>query len=399
MGCGIFYGFALLTNYQALLLSPLFLLVLIYTYVKGENKWGLLQFLIPTVVVAGVWYLRNLILLGNPFFPLFYEVLGGKYVNPWMHGILFNSIQYNSVISYFGVATPSIIQRFGTFIFDFQQFPALSLVTFIGVILALRNKKQMRNWSVLLFWAFLPALFVFIGLEWIYPRAFLITMPAFALLTAFPISAALNKIGKQALPHKNRFEIFRHNWKGYLLTFLFSIVLLMCLLFPGLVIAVTGKMTYDAPFVEPPTDPLYFIENPGVGIGVWYHGVNTTVWTFLNENLKEGEKVATFESKIYYIKDGDYNYIFPLDGWKAAQLYNITDPPEMVQFLKENNVTFVFDSPWTHGSLWSYLPLTREDSSRNYTNYLGTYWFPVAFDSIPPLNNTEGGTIYYVGPR
>jgi hypothetical protein len=99
-----------------------------------------------------------------------------------------------------------------------------------------------------------------------------------------------------------------------------------------------------------------------------------------------------------YIKGGDYDYFFPLDGWKASKLYNITDPAEMVQFLKENNVRYIFDSPWTHGALWPRLPLTREDPSKNYSNFLGTYWFPVAFDPIPSLNNTEGGTVYYVGP-
>lgn len=398
--CGIFYGFSLLSNYQSLILAPLFLVVFLHLLLKERGcGWHSLEYFISIVAVAGVWYLRNLVLLGNPAFPLLYEVFGGKYVNSTMHQLIFDSIQYCSTTSYFKIANPSITEYLGTFIFDFQHFPAFCLLTFTGIGLALWKGHKMKNWIVLLVWAFWPSLLILSRIEWSFPRAFLITLPAFALFTAFSISEAINQLAYKTVSHKKTQATSCYFWSKKLVKNFIVAILFLCLLFPGLAIAITGKSTFDAPFAEPPSDPLFYVKNPGnLTIGEWYHGVKTEIWKFLNDNLKEGEKVATFESKLYYIKGGDYKYFFPLDGWEASELYQITDPAEMVQFLKEKNVKYIFDSPWTHGALWSYLPLTREDPGKNYTNFLGTVWFPVAFDPIPPLNNTEGGTVYHVGP-
>jgi hypothetical protein len=224
----------------------------------------------------------------------------------------------------------------------------------------------------------------------------LVTIPPFAVLSALPISEALNRLRRKKAPHGNWLASFRHFWRKDLIRVFFSAILLMCFLFPGLATAIAGKTTYDAPSVDPPSDALFYLKNPGVGVGDWYsddwyHGVNITVWQFLNSHVSEGEKIATFENKLYYIKGGDPAYFFMLDGWNASQLYQITDPAEMVQFLRENNVTYMFAAWPTHGPLWTYMPLT---------SYLASEWFPVVFRADP--NATEdyphSGIIYNVGP-
>jgi len=389
MACGVFYGFSLLSNYQALFLLPLFLGVLFYLFLKGKIDYlSSLKCFMPTLVIAGIWYLRNMILLENPIFPFFYTLLGGKYVDPTMRNIVMESIWECSVLSYFNKYNPSTVECLGTFIFDFQHFPAFSLLTLISIILALCQSPHIRNW-VLLIWALLPCLTPLSGVQWIFPRAFLITIPPFALFTALPISEALNLLGHRALFHKSLLATLRRYWKEYLAKFFIGITLLMILLFPGLTIAITGKATYDAPFVEPPSDPLFYIKNLGT-IPKWYHGVDVKVWEFLNSHLRDGERVATFESKLYYIKGGDYDYFFPLDGWRARELYKIRDPMEILQFLEKNNVRYIFDSPWTRGALWDLLPLK---------SFLGSPWFPKIFDPTPTtLMGDEGGTIYKVGP-
>ena len=80
-----------------------------------------------------------------------------------------------------------------------------------------------------------------------------------------------------------------------------------------------------------------------------------------------------------------------LDGWNAVPLYQITDPAEMVQFLRENNVTYFFASWRTHGPLWTYMPLT---------SYLPSEWFPVVFSPDPNADEDapHSGIIYNVGP-
>jgi hypothetical protein len=156
--------------------------------------------------------------------------------------------------------------------------------------------------------------------------------------------------------------------------------------------AIAGKTTWDGPQAAVPSDPLFFIKNPGKpDVGEWYFGVNTVIWQFLNDHLKEGEKVATFENRLYYVKGGDPQYFFMLDGWKALGLYQITDPAEMIQFLRENNVTYIFTAWQTHGPLYPYLPLRF---------YLSSEWFPVVFSPDPNAieDKPHPGIIYNVGP-
>ena len=394
--CGVFYGFSLLSHHQALLLAPFFLAVVFYLLYKRESRWTSLKFSVPVLVISGVWYLRNLVLLGNPVFPLLYELFGGRYVDPVLRERIFQSLYEGGMWSYFNSVNPSVVERVGAFVFNFQQFPALSLLTFVGVFWALCKKEQIRKeLMVLLIWGFVPSLVLLSGLEWAFPRAFLVVMPPFAVLTALPLSEAFSRLRWRELFCGCWLVSFRRFWGRYLVGVFLSVVLFVCFLFPGLAIAVVGKGTYDSPFVDPPGDALVHIKNPGVRVGEsegeLYHGVDVAVWQFLNSHVGGGEKIATFENKLYYIKGGDPAYFFMLDGWNAVPLYQITDPEEMVQFLQENNVTYIFASWPTHGPLWTYMPLT---------SYLPSDWFPVVFSPDPNAieDAPHSGIIYNVGP-
>jgi hypothetical protein len=395
--CGVFYGFSLLSHHQALLLAPLFLAVFFYLLFKRESRWISLKFSVPVLALSGVWYLRNIVLFGNPVFPLLYEVFGGRYVDPVMRERIFQSLYEGGMWNYFNSVNPSAVERVGAFVFNFQQFPALSLLTFVGVFWALYKREQIRKeLMVLLVWAFVPSLIMLSGLEWAFLRAFLVTLPPFAVLTALPVSEVFNRLRWKELSCGSWLASFRRFWMKYLVGVFLSAVLLMCFVFPGLTIAMTGKATYDSPFANPPDDALFYIKNPGVRVGDWYdkgffHGVDIAIWQFLNSHVQEGEKIATFENKLYYIKGGDPEYFFMLDGWEAVPLYQITDPAEMVQFLREQNATYFFASWPTHGPLWTYMPLT---------SYLPSEWFPVVFSADPNASEDAPhlGIIYNVGP-
>jgi len=80
----LFMGFALGTKYLAFI--SLYALIFIYFIVflkkptKKRNaliREGLV-FIVIAAATASPWYLRNLTLTGNPFFPFFYNVLGGQ---------------------------------------------------------------------------------------------------------------------------------------------------------------------------------------------------------------------------------------------------------------------------------------------------------------------------------
>jgi hypothetical protein len=97
--------------------------------------------------------------------------------------------------------------------------------------------------------------------------------------------------------------------------------------------------------------------------------------------------VATVENRVYYVKNCSNDCFFYLDGWEARDLYNLTDPVQMVQYLRAQNVSFIVDVAWArdHGH-FNVLPLAK---------YLGdpSPYFPTLF--------TKAGAnpaIYNVGP-
>jgi hypothetical protein len=100
-----------------------------------------------------------------------------------------------------------------------------------------------------------------------------------------------------------------------------------------------------------------------------------------------GEKVGTVENRIYYVKNCSNDYFFYLDGWEARALYNIADPADMVQFLRNNNVSIIVDVLWAreHGH-FNILPMAK---------YLGV---PSPFFPMILNYNDSNPAIYNVGP-
>jgi len=83
-------------------------------------------------------------------------------------------------------------------------------------------------------------------------------------------------------------------------------------------------------------------------------------WEWINENLNEGEKVATIENRIYYVKNCSNDYFFYLDGWEARHLYNISQLSGILEYLNSENVKYVLDVDWAreHGH-FDILPMAQ----------------------------------------
>ena len=371
---GVFYGISLLTTYNALFLLPLFFGIPSYIFIRGRYKYKILiGYFLPIFTISGIWYIRNLILLGNPVFPYLF---GGKYANQIL-GLYFDVFRDVGLLSYFGTLHPSIFEWFGGIIFNFQHFPSFSILTFVGAMWVLLRKD--RNLILLLIWALLPCIVILSGLSFIFPRYFLVAIPPFALLGALLISKVLDQLRVE----KDR-RLNTNNLRS-LIKYSIAIVLILIFLFPGLTVAIVGKMADDKPLGMPIDDGLYYFKNPGGGYpNGWHAWIDTKTWSWIDYHLKEGEKVATFDVVIYYIKNGDYVYFFPLDGWEAKELYHTDNPTEIVQLLRKNQVKYVFDVPWYwRPELENVLPLT---------DFLGSPWFPQIFKF------RDGSIIYNVGP-
>lgn len=387
--CGIFYGFALLTSYLAMYIAPFFIIALCFYFIKTKsgvraNTKIVLLLVSSVLIIGGIWYLRNLILLGNPVYPNGYTLLGGKNIEPLIIETTFNGIKWSATRSLFG-GEVSLLEKFVILITYRTHFPAISLLTILGI--ALISTQDKKFWLVLA-WPLVSSVLILSGITWGFPRHLVFTLPGFALLSALPIAKALEKCEKYDMkrPSKNAFTQIKSkipvSRKSDLLRVGIAIILVIAFLFPSLTLCMGGKVYMENLRDETPDDYLWFLKNPNAEkwteLNVSYS--EAAAWKWLNEHLNEGEKVATIENRIYYVKNCSNEYFFYLDGWEARTLYNITDLAVILQYLQSENVKYVLDVDWAreHGH-FAILPMTQ---------FLGTPFFPrIIYGGSPKIYN------------
>ena len=98
-----------------------------------------------------------------------------------------------------------------------------------------------------------------------------------------------------------------------------------------------------------------------------------SAWNWINENLKNDERIATFDAAIYYIDN--YPNLFYLDGWEAKDLYRVSEPGDFLIYFYKQNITHIFIPAWaklgnSRHPLYSKLRLK---------DYLNTDYFPLVY--------------------
>jgi 4-amino-4-deoxy-L-arabinose transferase-like glycosyltransferase len=383
LASGICLGFALLVSYQGFFFVLAFaamISALIASHWRPEHfirDW-IIPFGFAAFAIGSIWYLRNWVVLGNPVYPFGYKVFGGRFIDPQILSSTIAGVHDDSVFSFFGTFTPGLWDWIVNLLLNRSLFPALSIVSLAGLAMGLRQQPR-QVWGSLVLFTVIPALVVTSTISNIFARYFTTFLPGFALLTALPLSRMAEE--SEFLPTA------QFGWPRRTASAGLGIFLVLTCVFPTSLAVFGGQEYPPVNWALPGQNYLIFLRNPG--ISVWdavehFYGDDGRAWKWLDEHLGNGSKVATYETQIYYINDGNNDSFFYLDGWEARSLYSVQNPQAMVDFLRAGHVQFVLDASWTrHWTRYSQFPLTHFFGDPAY--------FPLIYGSL------EGAPIYQVG--
>ncbi len=327
----LFCGFSALTSYIGLFSLGILLLYALHKKVSAKHTLLLTGLML---IVAAPWYLRNLVLLGNPIYPF----LGvGKYLDPVLLGSTAHHFQQYNLLFDYGLI--SVLSKVGVGIL----VAAIAYLTF----------SKRRDFFMTLPYYLLLMCLIIMGFHVAFPRYLILALPALAV-TLFYLIKTFCKSPKLS--------------KAVLATFLALFIL---------------SSTLMLPYVDTVKPSPKAGENQSLYLSRIYEEGDAWVW--INQNTPANARIATFDIKTYYIERA----VMPLDGNESAPLYQLDSIEESMAFLEEHGVTYVLSVPWASPTdnrlphAYTICPITP---------YLGDPRY------LPPVFVGVNGTaIYHVG--
>ena len=329
----MFCCFAALTSYIGL---SSFGLLLLYSINRRLSAKRFIWLAILASFIVLPWYMRNFLLLGNPFFPFFGI---GNYLDPLLlksstqHFQNWSNVPFNNVYITIYRIDASLL------------FLAIVYLTF---------SKRKHFLLVFPFYLLFVGL-VIMGVHIPFIRYLIIALPALAVIISASVKSLLT---------------------SYTLVRCATAIILISLV---LISSVTVLPCINS-----------FKPTPIAGDDKWSYLSQifdeADAWKWINENTPTDARIATYDIKEYYVERD----ILTLDGNEAAPLYKMDTIEESLSFLEERNVTHILSVSWAAPSdirmppAYKWCVLTR---------YLGDPRY------LPPVYvGMNGTTVYHVGP-
>ena len=328
----LFCAFASLTSYIGLVA---FGILLLYTLQKRTPaKHAMVLFALGLAVILP-WYLRNLVLLGNPVYPFFGV---GYYLDPLLRSSTPQHFQQYTMLPIYAWST--LVSKIG-----------VALVA-VGIVFFTFSKRK----------KFRLALPLYLLLASLGIMAFHVAFPRY-LIVAIPILSVIFSTLFLSVPKKRRLPQIAA------VTFIAVMVLTSAVMLPYI------------NTVKPPRENS---ESQAEYLSRIYE--EGDAWQWINQNTPTDTRIATFDIKEYYLDRG----IFYLDGNESTPLYNMSTIQECVSFLQDRGVGYILSVPWASRTAVTMPPAYNWTQ---LTRYLGDLdYMPLVFVGV------NGTAVYHVGP-
>ena len=207
-------GLSLSSKQNVLFILPVFFFAIFLAYRSNIRTAAAKAATAAAIILAagGPWFVRNLVLLGNPFWPFLYKVLGGKIVPKAVESMFSVAYLFKPVahiqqfyLEFFGVPSGSIAA------FAFVQIPLMqplliawfiaTVIFFVPIVFGF-FVRQNRNRPLLFVWLlafFIMLLLYIMNLNMVFARLALPAIPAIAAFWALGFDRMLSKFSSVKL--------------------------------------------------------------------------------------------------------------------------------------------------------------------------------------------------------
>lgn len=312
------------------------------------SKFFLLTFL-GCVLLALPWYVRNWIVTGNPVYAFFYEILGGRNINPAVMESA--AVEWQANGAGIGQMGPDPVTRLKNSWFFFVMWrqawrlqPFFPGFVFTGAALLLAR------------WMAAPFLFTGHGrlrTRFADPalRFGLITLVLAVALFAFHYVMAPFYLYQiiMVLPALTVLVVFlAPYWVQPFWRYLFGFLVLLIGLTPGVTMGLMGFKVFNPVRVGPdkvegPMDLVVFrhpLPDPDLFYG-WRFFPDNRMWNYVNDHLK-GRKLLTHENR-HLVYDPSIELVH-LDDWAIQKLWDL-EPKEQIAALKKMEIRHYLKVP------------------------------------------------------
>jgi len=313
----VFAGFGAGVKLSGLLFAPI-LVGFIFIFCLFVDKSGLKRiikiifiFTIIFIVVASPWYLKNYFLTGNPVYPVFYSILGGRDLNLEVAQALQSAVSVEHSFSSFFKSFWTTTMDASGHAADTDPISPLFLI-FLPLLFFVKNKKKYKFIFYILFFSLAYYLLWFFFLLHA-ARRLIYLLPLLSILVTIVI-----------------FELIKR--RGRVLKY----VIVSCLAVTFLFSLVTASL-YTWQFV-----PVVFgLQAKEVLLKkTWFY--DDIVWA--NKHIPKSSKVLTF-NRINYYREHDFllHYTYSRIYW-PIDYKKMEFPEQVLKRYQELGITHVFES-------------------------------------------------------